>query len=90
MTKSKTYANINSLDDLTKLMADLGTDCQVRTASVVFGRAYIRTYAYPSKINHNDIGDSPMSARGFWKAGKLYQFPAKLQVKYQNSHLREN
>ena len=86
-----THDNINNLDSLKSLMAELGqSDNKVRTASVVFGRAYIRTYAYPSKINYNDIGDSPPSARGYWKTGQLHPFSDKLQVKYQNSHLNSN
>ena len=86
-----THDNINNLNSLKNLMAELGqSDNKVRTVSVVFGRAYVRTYPYPSKINHNDIGDSPATAKGYWRGGKLHSFSDKLQIKYQNSYLNSN
>ena len=57
----------------------------MRTVNVIFGRAYVKTYNSPGAISYHDIGDSPMSAKGFWKNGKMFSFPEKLQIKYQNS-----
>ena len=83
--KSEKYDGINSMADLKALMKKLGMqDNKVRTVSIVFGRAYVRTWDFPSKIHHNAIGDSPMSARGYWYKGKLKPFSEKLITKHQN------
>ena len=80
--KTEYYDNINNIEDLKALMQGF-QDAQVRTVSIVFGRAYLDTWTVPSKINPNAYGDSPLSYKGYWKQGRLYPFSDKLIIKYQ-------
>jgi len=81
---SEKVNNINNLIDLKKLMQKYADD-KVRVVSIVFGMAYVDTYDSPSKIPYTAVGDPPMSARGYWKKGKLYSFPQQILIKYQNT-----
>jgi len=85
MSKSEKY-DVDNIDDLKKLMKKLGkNDNKVRTVSVIFGMAYVKTWSSQSRISYNAVGDSPMQVRGYWQKGKLNPFSEKLVIKYQNT-----
>ena len=62
-------------------------DNYVYTAHIIFNSLFICKYKYPSKINYNDISNSPIDFKGYWKNGKLYPFPKKLIIKEQNTYM---
>jgi hypothetical protein len=51
--------------------------------SIVFGRAYICSYKYPSIIPYNEY--SRAYEHKYYKNGIWYDFPKKTIIKYQNT-----
>jgi hypothetical protein len=87
MTMNDIFDGINNRDQLTALMARLGTDGQARTVQVIFGAAFVTSYDSPSQIPYHAVGHTswPSDLRGYWQGGKLHRFSAKLTRDYVNS-----
>ena len=84
------YENINNSDDLRELMQELGKDGKVRTCQVVFSRAYVKEYRWPSQVNYADVGDCNIGCVGYWKDGELHKFGEKTETEYKNSCYSNN
>lgn len=79
------YDGVNNLDELKELMGRKEyMDGKPRVVSVTFGMAIVIKYQSPSRIPYTVVGDPPLSVRGYWKNGRLYPFPEKQRIQYQN------